>query len=363
MTLADLDLGALRFRTHRERADLLASACASNPDLASFETIGESLEGDPIPGITLGYGPRRVTLMAGAHADEPVGPETLTTLVAEGLAARGWGASGGGLADLFERFTFRIIPHVNPAAEVANWGWIERHDPADVAGSLSRFLRWRRRERPGMDVEFGYPDLRPENRAATAFLFRTGPVALHASLHGMAFSEGALLLIEKKWLGSDRDAALRTAFERAAGAAGLPLHDHDRRGDKGFRYAGPGFWSTPEGEAMRQHFMDAGDPETAAWFRRSSMEEAMRTTPGESPLCVVTELPMFRISAGGGERQRGVASHAVAFREAMPGLLADASDGVDLQPAVERFGITCPDLATQVRVHLKTLDAALAAIG
>ena len=157
--------------------------------------------------------------------------------------------------------------------------------------------------------------------------------------------------------------ALRAAFERAADSAGLPLHDQDRRGDKGFRYAGPGFWATPEGEAMRQHFMDAGDPETAAWFRRSSMGEAMRTSPGESPLCVVTELPMFRISAGGGERQRGVASHAVAFREAMPGLLADASDGVDLQPAVERFGITCPDLATQVRVHLKTLDAALAAIG
>ena len=219
MTLADLDLGALRFRTHRERADLLASACASNPDLASFETIGERLEGDPIPGITLGYGPRRVTLMAGAHADEPVGPETLTTLVAEGRAARGWGASGGGLADLFERFTFRIIPHVNPAGEVANWGWIERHDPADVAGSLSRFLRWRRRERPGMDVEFGCPDLRPENRAATAFLFHTGLVALHASLLGMAFSEGALLLIEKKWLGSDRDAALpRTAAPRSSGA-------------------------------------------------------------------------------------------------------------------------------------------------
>ncbi|HIG76038.1 MAG TPA: hypothetical protein EYQ24_16090, partial [Bacteroidetes bacterium] len=212
MTLADLDIGTVRFRTSAEVFDDLRQSCEANPDLATFEVIGESEEGRPIAGVTLGYGPQVVTLVAGAHADEPVGPETLRHIVIDGLGARDWGAEGGGLAALFERFTFRIIPHVNPDAEARNQAWITRWEalsdrPADL---LAHFLRHRRREPPGRDLEFGYPAMRPENRAATEFLFGDRPpLALHASLHGMAISEGALLLIEKEWLHADRAEPLR----------------------------------------------------------------------------------------------------------------------------------------------------------
>ena len=353
MTLADLDLAGLYFRTAQERGAAIRAACAANPDLATAEAIGESVEGAPLLGVTLGYGPRLVTLVAGAHADEPVGPETLATLIVEGLAARGWGAEGGGLADLLGQVTFRIVPHLNPDAETRNWRWIERWDASAPAASLGHFLRHRRREPPGRDVEFGYPDLRPENRAATDFLFGAGPVALHASLHGMAFSEGALLLVEKGWLGTDRDAGLRAGFAAAAEAAGLPLHDHDREGDKGFRYAGPGFWSTPEGAAMRDHFLAAGDPRTAALFRRSSMEQALRTAPEDPPLCVVTELPLFRVASP--NATPGVARDLAAFRDAIP----EALERDDLAGLVERFGVTCPDLESQVRLHLQTLGLAI----
>ena len=364
MTLGDLDLAGLRFRTSAEVFDEMRAACEANPDLATFETVGESEGGRPIAGATLGWGPTVVTLVAGAHADEPVGPETLRTLVLEGLAARGWGADDGGLEALWERFTVRVVPHVNPDGEARNRDWIERWDAANPAVTLGHYLRGRRREPPGRDVEFGYPDLRPENRAATAFLFSGGLVALHASLHGMGFSEGALLLIEKEWLNSDRAADLRHQFTEAAGAAGLRLHDHDRGGDKGFRYGGPGFWSTPEGAAMRQHFLDAGDPETAARFRRSSMEEAVRTAEGTSapsPLCVVTELPLFVLTARLGATP-GVPGTLLAFQDAMPDLVERAAEGESLEDAVERFGIVCPTLEAQVRVHLRTLDAALAAV-
>ena len=229
------------------------------------------------------------------------------------------------------------MPHLNPDGEARNRPWVERFDADDPAATLGHFLRGRRREAPGRDLEFGYPDLRPENRAATDFLFGGPPVALHASLHGMAVSEGALLLVERQWLGTDRDASLRAAFAEAAREARLPLYDHDRGGDKGFRYGGPGFWSTPEGAAMRQHFLDAGDPETAGRFRRSSMEQALATAPASaSPLCVVT------------------------FRDEMPALVERAAEADDLGDVVERYGVTCPDLPTQVRLHLRALDAALA---
>ena len=193
MTLSDLDLAGLRFRSSEEVFEPMRAACEANPDIAQFAVIGRSEEGRPIAGITLGYGPKTVTLVAGAHADEPVGPETLRTFVLEGLAARDWGAEGEGLHDLFERFTFKIVPHVNPDAEARNQPWIERW-PA-----LGSFLVHRQRELPGCDVEFGYPVMRAENRAVSRFLFDYSPIALHMSLHGMAFSEGSMLLIEKRW--------------------------------------------------------------------------------------------------------------------------------------------------------------------
>ena len=355
MTLSDLE-PPTRFRTSAEVLPDLEAACAANPDLATFEVVGESEEGRPIAGVTMGLGPRLVTLVAGAHADEPVGPETLRTFVLEGLAARGWGAPSAGLEDVLERFTFRVIPHLNPDSEARNQSWIVPWDASDPAASLGHYLRGRRREPPGRDLEFGYPDLRVENRAATAFLFGGPPVALHASLHGMGFSEGALLLIERGWLTSAASSRLRAGFEDAAARAGLPLHDHDRGGDKGFVYAGPGFWSTPRGAAMREHFLKAGDPETAAKFSSSSMEQAAATSP--EALSVVTELPLFRVRRS---ETPGVASTLGAFQDAMPSVLEDAAEGESLQPAVDEFGISCLPLGDQVRLHLRTLDLALEA--
>src|SRR5690606_32718612 len=184
------------------------------------------------------------------HADEPVGPETLRTLVLGVLAERDWLAGDGGFADLLDRFTFRIVPHVNPDAEARNRPWLEAWPDRQA------FLQHRQRERPGRDVEFGYPVMRPENRAASRFLFDYEPIALHVSLHGMAFSEGAMLLVERHCV--ERTEALRDGFRAAVAEAGLRLHDHDRGGEKGFDYIEPGFWTTPEGTAMKAYFRERG---------------------------------------------------------------------------------------------------------
>ena len=370
MTLADLDPPA-RFRTSAEVLDEMRAACEANPDLAQFETIGHSEGGRPIAGVTLGYGPTAVTLVAGAHADEPVGPETLRTLVLEGLAARGWGAPGGGVEGLFERFTVRVVPHVNPDGEARNAAWIGAWDADRPARTLGHYLRGRRREPPGRDVEFGYPVMRPENAAASRFLFPYEPVALHASLHGMGFSEGALLLIEDDWIDHAAARGLRAGWERAAAAAGLRLHDHDRGGEKGFRYGGPGFWTTPRARAMRAHFLDAGDPETASGFFLSSMETAVLTGrergagAGErpaTPLCLVTELPLFVLGADY-DREPGRPALLEAFRERTPALVEAAAEGDDLAPLLDGLGLRCLDLETAVRLHLRALDLGLDAAG
>ncbi len=364
MRLADLDLTDLRFRTSADVFEPIRAACASNPDLATFETIGHSEEGRPIAGVTLGTGPRLATLVAGAHADEPVGPETLRTLVLEGLAARGWGAPDGGLEALFERFTLRIVPHVNPDAEARNGGWIRAFDPARPAVALAAYLRHRLREPPGRDVEFAYPDGRPENTAAAQFLFGEAPVSVHASLHGMGFSEGALLLIDADHLTAPGTESLRGGFRAAASEAGLGLHDHDRGGDKGFAYGGPGFTSTPRGEAMRDHFLAAGDAAMADCFRLSSMEmaaAAARSAGCVPPIAVVTELPLFVLDAPH-DHTPGVPALLDRWTAMQPAVAAALAAGQPLGPLAAPLGLRALGLETAVRCHLQTLDLALAAV-
>lgn len=366
MTLTDLDLSDLRFRTSDAVEPALERACASNPDIASCETIGHSEAGRPILGFTLGSGPAVVTLVAGAHADEPVGAETLRTLILEGLAARGWGAEDGGLADLLTRVTFRIVPHVNPDGEARNRAWVEAWDTADVPATLAAFLRGRRREPPGRDVEFGYPAMRPENRAAQAFLFDGAPVVLHASLHGMAFSEGALVLVERRWIGTPPADSLVADWLASAAAAGLRPHDHDRHGDKGFVYGGPGVWSTPEGRAMRAHFLAVGDDATAAGFYLSSMEAAVESgtdaDSGCTPLCLVPEVPRFVVGAGQ-EPTAGVASHLAAFLDDLPAMQTASEAGEPLDAFVAQHGVRCVPLEDAVRLQLLLLDLGLRAVG
>ncbi len=356
MHLADLDVTAARFRSSAGVFDAMRSACETSPHLATFETIGLSEEGRPIAGITIGTGPAVVSLVAGAHADEPVGPETLRTLVLDGLAMQGWGAPGGGLDRLFERVSFRIVPHVNPDAEARNARWIDAFDADDTEATLAAYLRGRLREPPGRDVEFAYPDARPETAAATDFLFAAGPPVLHASLHGMGFAEGALLLIDRDHLLAPATEALRDGFRLAAASAGLRLHDHDRGGDKGFRYGGPGFTSTPLGTAMRAHFEALGDAETAARFGLSSMETATLASPGV--LSVVTELPLFLLGAET-DRTDGVPDLLNRWTESAPAVAAALGAGESLAPFIDALGMRVLDVPTAVGLHLRTLDLAI----
>jgi hypothetical protein len=358
VTLTDLPLDGLRFRTAEEVREPIRRACAANPELAAFHDLGRSEEGRPLYGVTLGFGPETVTLAAGAHADEPVGPETLRTLVLEALAHRDWLAEDEGLAALFERCTLRILPQVNPDAEARNQPWIERWP------DLDSFLLHRLREPPGRDLEFGYPVLRPETRAASRFLFDYTPLALHVSLHGMAFSEGALLLIERHWAGVT--GGLRARWREAVVSSGLGLHDQDRGGDKGFAYLGPGFWTTPEGEAMQRHFREEGDEETARKFFLSSMEWARLAgydaARDRHPLCLVTELPLWVVEGEGGHRP-GVPEAYLALQSVLPEATLRVRQGEPSAEALAPLRLRPVPLETAVRLQLRALELGLEAAG
>lgn len=338
---------AERFLEPDDAAERIRRLAVCHPDIAHCVRVGESEEGRPINGVVLGRGNRHVSLLAGNHADEPVGPDFLRRFVMVVLNRP------DEYSALLSAFRFFVIPHTNPDGAFRNrtwrqaWGGSGRPAPGDDAGGIvTEYLRHAVREPPGRDVEFGFPDMRPENRAVAAWLREHGPFVLHGSLHGMGISAGALLLIEKNW--GYRAALLQERFRQAAQAEDLPLYDRNRQGEKGFFYLAPGFWTTPEGSAMRAFFEARGDKETAALFRSSSMEY-VRSLGGD-PLCYVTELPLFVVGDMPPERGSQQIISALRLRIAQ---------GKDVDEDIKQLGLRILPLASALRMQLRTLSAAL----
>ncbi len=111
------------------------------------EEIGRSREGRPIRAFRLGRGPRRVSLIGGCHADEPVGPRLLRHLA-------GYLASLPERDPLLHSYEWWVLPHVNPDGEERNRAW---HGDDDPAFDFTTYLGAVSRELPGDDIEFGFP--------------------------------------------------------------------------------------------------------------------------------------------------------------------------------------------------------------
>jgi hypothetical protein len=259
-------------------------------------SIGQSRENREIWGLKIGMGRAHVSITAGAHSDEPAGPMAA-------MAIAEWLVESPAGQELCAKCTFYICPNVNPDGTARNQSWFSHsQDPLVYIENVFREL-------PGEDVEFGYPtpdepsdaSIRPENFGVAQFLTGGGPYILHASLHGMAYAEGAWFLIGKNWI--DRTSALRQKLSKDAAEFGMPLHDIDRHGEKGFTRIAQGFCTTPESTRMRDYFLAHDDPKTASKFHLNSMEfvQAM----GGDPLVMVSEIPIFLIGNELKREQRG----------------------------------------------------------
>lgn len=332
MTLLDTDALAgftippewLRFRDNPALEHHLSSLHGVN-----FERIGTSREGQPLFGLTCGNGLINVSVIAGSHADEPAGPMTaqILPLALAQLAP-----------DLLDRCTFRIVPQMNPDGADRNRAWFA--DPPDFA----TYLRHAVREQPGDDIEFSFadtPEARSECRAALAWLAPHAPYAAHFSLHGMGYAEGAWFLLCREW--AARSGSLMDTLESLCQRIEFPLHEIDRKGDKGFTRLRQGFSTTPTAVAMREFFLAQQDPRMAARFLPSSMEAIAAL--GGDPLCMVSEMPLFLITKGDSTLEDPVYWR---FRDALAAARAKGS----IPELMHTFGIEPVPFSTQMRVQL-----------
>ncbi len=249
-------------------------------------TIGYSRENRPIHAAVVGHGKIKLSLIAGCHADEPMGPRLLRKLYSflDSLDPH---------HELLENYQWWLVPHANPDGEAVNMRW---YSDDDMTFDMINYLRYVVRELPGHDIEFAFPygpdnpGLRPENNAIYDFwLSADTTFHLHASLHGMMVAAGPWFLIEKEWI--DRSDVLQSLCKKEVSKMNYALHDVDRKGEKGFSRISKGFCTRPDSKSMRAFFMEQNNPEMAGKFFPSSME-AIRDI-GADPLTIVSEMPLF----------------------------------------------------------------------
>ena len=324
--------------------------------LSTGTPIGKSREGRPIYGFALGSGPLGVSLIAGCHADEPVGQQTLFRLISYLATLRNE-------HPLLKRWRWRIVPNANPdgAERNAAWSLVLRrgHDFLGVEDSvydLSAYLREVVREPPPDDIEFGFPKdphdtrARPENLAVAAFLGAGGPYQLHGSLHGMGLSPGPWFLIERGW--TERTTAMRSSLRTRVHEMGYRLFDPDRGGEKGFHRIDGGFTSRPDSAAMSAYFVERNDPAMASRFRPSSMEY-VRSLGGD-PLTLVSEMPLFLTRPLTAEPSAQLAELAEVRRRA-------AQHTEDHPRDTEKLDIRPMPIRDQMRLQLAFIGEAMAA--
>jgi hypothetical protein len=318
--------------------------------------IGRSREGRPLRAFRFGSGPLRLSLVAGCHADEPVGPRLLRRLAAH-------------LADLpaedpfLEAAEWWVLPHINPDGEARNAGWQGPAEPA--AYDLASYLRNVVREAPGDDIEFGFPyraadaGARPETRAVWSWWSRGGPFALHASLHGMSVGVGPWYLLEPGWRSYSGLERLMKRCRASASHAGYALNDVERAGEKGFHRLARGFATRPNHVAMREHFLAAGDPGTAALFRPSSME-SVRALGGDA-LTLVSEMPLF-LAPDGGEAREGTSPWRDRLREWGARLATGEWTEDEVRAAAAEAGLEPMPVLDQMRLQWALVCAGLEAV-
>jgi len=294
-------------------------------DLPGGAVIGHSPEGRPIHGYRFGSGDTRISLIAGCHADEPVGPMLLDRLARYLCAA-------SPRSKVLTDFSWWVVPHVNPDGAERNRAWA---DHAGNAYDFTSYLKHVVRELPGDDIEFGFPrdpndqGARPEPRAIYAWWQSDPrPFLLHVTLHGMGVAGGPWFLIDPDW--TDRCDIIMERCRIATEEMGYVLHDVERHGEKGFHRIDRGFCTRPNSRAKAEFFLERNDPEMASRFRPSSME-TIRALGGD-PLTLVSEMPLF-ILPGVGDQIEPIDPVAEEWRGRIGGWQTSLADAEAAQRA------------------------------
>lgn len=234
----------MRYPTPQELALAARALVAEHPDRAGLRQTGVSRAGRPLWLLSVdgrGGGPRRVLVVAGAHANEPVGGATALEL------ARRVVRDGGGGADW----------HFLLCADPDGADLHRTPHPRSLLDYHHNFFRPPGPEQPEWAPSLLTPDrLPPETRTLTALLDELRPV-LQVSLHGTDLGGS--------WVQLTRDVpGLAEPFAKSAAELRIPV-ETGASDAAGWVSPGPGIFVMPETGAGPAGAFHPEDTRLSTW--------------------------------------------------------------------------------------------------
>ncbi len=247
----------------------------------SYRVIGKTEQGNNLYGITIGQSHLPIVqIIAGSHPDEPAGPLAAIEYIKQFPSH-----------PLYQQVQLAIVPQIDVDGVISQQKWLEQYDEYI---DIPSFIEHRLRRLPKKDREFSWPGaVWPHTTQIEAiyvhhfFSHYTAPIA-HLSLHGMAIAEGAWYLLDTHLL---QDPILWKKLIQIAKNNNFSLHDSLRYGEKGFRRAGKGFCTIPNGNAMRKWALQNNQYQND--FALNSMDSTF--IKNKHTRCAVSEFPLIEI--------------------------------------------------------------------
>ncbi|MFD5573838.1 M14 family zinc carboxypeptidase [Streptomyces cadmiisoli] len=169
----------LRYPTVDELRSRAAALVARHPRTARLRRVGVSRAGTPLWLLSLGHGSRQALVVAGPHANEPVGGATVLRLAERALADRALTEG----ADA----TWNLLLCLDPDGLRHNEGWLS--GPYRLERYFRRFFRPGFLEQPEWLPEGAAGAALPETRALLALQDELKPF-FQCSLHGVDVGGG-----------------------------------------------------------------------------------------------------------------------------------------------------------------------------
>jgi len=156
----------------QQRIRQLADA---RPDVCQMSTTGRSRQGQDLPLLTVRGGAVNVGVVAGAHANEPVGGATVLALAERVLSQ----------PELREAVTWYLLPSSDPDGLLLTEPWFSSSWPPTMEAYHRGFYRPASQDLPEwtFPVQDGVSALLPETQAMMKFIDSV-PMAALISLHG-----------------------------------------------------------------------------------------------------------------------------------------------------------------------------------
>ncbi|POX51875.1 dehydrogenase [Streptomyces sp. Ru71] len=187
-----------------ELAARAAALAADRPRDARLRRVGTSRAGEPLWLLSVGHGSRQALVVAGPHANEPVGGATVLRLAERALAEPSLTEG----ADA----TWNLLLCLDPDALRRNEGWLA--GPYTLGRYFRHFFRPGFREQPEWLPDGAQAAALPETRALLALQDELKPF-FQASLHGVDIG-GGFVEVTRELPGLDQRVA------RAAARLGIP---------------------------------------------------------------------------------------------------------------------------------------------